>query len=36
MHNEYPEIKALNEKPTKLMVFLHGVGSMIMESFLEY
>jgi phospholipase/carboxylesterase len=27
MHNDYPEIKALNNKPTKLMVFLHGVGS---------
>ncbi len=27
MHSDYPEIKALNDKPTKLMVFLHGVGS---------
>ena len=27
MHNDYPEIKALNDQPTKLMVFLHGVGS---------
>jgi len=27
MYNNYPEIKALNEKPSKLMVFLHGVGS---------
>ena len=27
MYNNYPEIKALNDKPTKLMVFLHGVGS---------
>ena len=27
MYNNYPEIKALNGKPTKLMVFLHGVGS---------
>ena len=27
MYNNYPEIKALNSKPTKLMFFLHGVGS---------
>jgi phospholipase/carboxylesterase len=27
MYSDYPEIKALNNKPTKLMVFLHGVGS---------
>lgn len=27
MQNNYPEIKALNDQPTKLMVFLHGVGS---------
>lgn len=27
MYNDYPEIKALSDKPTKLMVFLHGVGS---------
>ena len=27
VYNNYPEIKALNDKPTKLMVFLHGVGS---------
>lgn len=27
MYNNYPEIKALNEKPSKLMIFLHGVGS---------
>ena len=27
MKHDYPEIKSLNEKPTKLMIFLHGVGS---------
>jgi phospholipase/carboxylesterase len=27
MYSNYPEIKALNGNPTKLMVFLHGVGS---------
>lgn len=27
MYKNYPEIKSISDKPTKLMVFLHGLGS---------